>query len=155
MVDHYDNDEDSDHDDDVFQKMYEEKMNHHLVLEILSCLCKRISEMSDAYLSDTSAHDAMLQAVKNGITEFMGSMRYENAELLLAMDESNRGIFAHAILNRQEEVFQLIHDIENKELFTSSQDTLGNNLLHIAAKLGPPRSLDRISNAALQMQTEV
>ncbi|TKY65538.1 Ankyrin repeat-containing protein [Spatholobus suberectus] len=111
--------------------------------------------MSEAELHEASAYDAMLQAAKNGITEFIESMKDANPDLLLAMDESKRGIFAHAIMNRQEEVFKLIYDIESKMIITSREDALENNLLHIAAELGPSSYLDCISNAALQMQREL
>ncbi|TKY65557.1 receptor-interacting serine/threonine-protein kinase 4 [Spatholobus suberectus] len=139
----------------VFQKIHEKKMDHYLVLEILNCLCKRLPKMISEELHEASAYDAMLQAAKNGITEFIKSMKDANPDLLLAMDESKRGIFAHAIVNRQEEMFQLIHDIRSKEIITSVEDALGNNLMHIAAEIGPSRYLDGISNAALQMQREL
>ncbi|RDX61132.1 Ankyrin repeat-containing protein ITN1, partial [Mucuna pruriens] len=139
----------------VIEEIYEKKKDHYHVLEILNCLCKRISASDEYELHYASAHDAILQAAKNGITEFIESMRDANPEFLLTMDESGRGIFAHAIVNRREEVFQLIHDVGRKEIITSHEDTLGNNLLHIAAELGPSRYLDRLSNAALQMQREL
>ncbi|KAG4992764.1 hypothetical protein JHK87_026221 [Glycine soja] len=139
----------------VIQKIHEKKMNHYHAMEILNCLCERIPTMVEEELREASAYDAMLQAAKNGITEFIESMKGANPDLLLAMDESKRGIFAHAIVNRQEGVFNLIHDIETKEIFTSCEDALKNNLLHIAAELAPSRYLDRISNAALQMQREL
>ncbi|TKY65552.1 Ankyrin repeat-containing protein [Spatholobus suberectus] len=142
----------------VFERIYNEKKDHYLVLVILNCLCKRISVMSERELLDekVSAYDAMLQAAKNGITEFIELMSGANPDLLLAMDESKRGIFVHAIVNRRAEVFQLIHGLQsNKEIITSREDTLGNNLLHIAAELGPSRYLDPLSNAALQMQREL
>ncbi|KAG5014143.1 hypothetical protein GYH30_026274 [Glycine max] len=140
---------------EVIQKIHEKKMNHYHAMEILNCLCERIPTMVEEELREASAYDAMLQAAKNGITEFIESMKGANPDLLLAMDESKRGIFAHAIVNRQEGVFNLIHDIETKEIFTSCEDALKNNLLHIAAELAPSRYLDRISNAALQMQREL
>ncbi|RDX61135.1 Ankyrin repeat-containing protein ITN1, partial [Mucuna pruriens] len=140
----------------IIKKIRDKKMEHYLVLGILNYICKRMSTMIETELCEMSAYDAILLAARNGITELVESMRDANPELLLTMDESRRDIFAHAIVNRQEEVFQLIHDIEtNKEIITSRQDALGNNLLHIVAELGPSRYLDSISNPALRMQKEL
>lgn len=68
-------------------------MTHSLVLEILSCLYQRIQEFTESELEEASAYDAMLQAAKNGITEFIGAMRKANPDLLWAIDKNKRGIF--------------------------------------------------------------
>lgn len=138
------------------EKIYEMKTNHYLVLEILKCLRKRISTLDEPKLHECSAYDNMLQAAKYGIIEFIDTMRHANPELLWAMDKNKRGIFSHAILNRQEKVFQIIHEIEGrKEMIASREDVSSNNLLHLAAELGPSSDLGSRSNAALQMQREL
>ncbi|XP_057757769.1 uncharacterized protein LOC130976850 [Arachis stenosperma] len=138
------------------EKIYDMKKDHHLVLEILRCLSMRISDLSEARIHECSAYDTMLQAAKSGIIEIIKSMRHANPNLLWAMDKNRRDIFSHAILNRQEKVFRLIHEIGGRrEMFASRLDVFNNNMLHLAAELGPSSDLGSRSNAALQMQREL
>ncbi|KAL4322332.1 hypothetical protein HN51_067056 [Arachis hypogaea] len=138
------------------EKMYEMKRNHYLVLEILGCLSRKMSSLDEPELHECLAYDTILHAAKHGIIEFIDSMRHANPDLMWAMDKNKRGIFSHAILNRQEKVFQLITKIEgHKEMIASRKDVFNNNMLHLAAALGPSSYLDSRSNAALQMQREL
>ncbi|XP_027338344.1 ankyrin repeat-containing protein NPR4-like [Abrus precatorius] len=105
---------------------------------------------------NTITEDAMLKAAKCGIVEFIETMMDANPALLMVEDRNKRGIFSHAILNRQEKLFQLIKKVKgSKEIITWSTDKFENNMLHLAADLGPPPYLVSISNAALQMQREL
>ncbi|XP_057757309.1 uncharacterized protein LOC130976455 [Arachis stenosperma] len=138
------------------EKIYEMKRNHYLVLEILKCLSRKMSSLEEPELHECLAYDTILHAAKHGIIEFIDSMRHANPDLMWAMDKNKRGIFSHAILNRQEKVFQLITKIEgHKEMIASRKDVFNNNMLHLAAALGPSSYLDSRSNAALQMQREL
>jgi len=78
-------------------------------------------------------------------------------ELLSAMDPFNRGIFSYAIMYRKQKVFQLMLGREaEKETFRRyAIDTFGNNLLHLAAHLGPSSDRNSRYGAALQMQREI
>ncbi|KAL2348877.1 hypothetical protein Fmac_002877 [Flemingia macrophylla] len=141
---------------DGIREIYEQKKTHYLVPEILKCLCQRISIYEESQLREASAYDAMLQAAKLGITEFLDEMRKVNTHLMWAIDENKRGIFSHAILNRRKDVFQLINDLNGrKEIIKCGTDMFGNNLLHLAAYSGPSSDLDRRSGAALRMQREL
>jgi len=137
------------------KKIYETKMNHYLVRDIIRRLCGKIKTSSEYELHQWSLHDAMLQAAKYGIIEFINSTREANPGLLWAMDQNRRGVFAHAILNRQDKVFKLIYEVESQKGLKTSKDIFGNNLLHLAAELGPSSYRRRRSNAALQMQREL
>ncbi|RHN50409.1 putative ankyrin repeat-containing domain, PGG domain-containing protein [Medicago truncatula] len=139
------------------KRLHEIKRNHYLVRDILRGFCEKIEKISSesAELHQWSVDDAMLQAAKHGTLEFINSMREANPDLLYAMDKNKRGIFAHAILNRKASVFRLVYKIEGHEGLKTSIDIFGNNLLHLAAELGPSSYRDRRSNAALQMQREL
>ncbi|KAG5059097.1 hypothetical protein GLYMA_01G013300v4 [Glycine max] len=138
------------------KELYEQKKTHHLVLKILKCLCERISDYKESQLQEASAYDAMLQAATLGITEYIDAMRKANPDLLWAIDKNKRGIFSHAILNRRKDVFRLINRVNGrKEIIKCRADAFGNNLLHLAAYLGPSSDLDRRSGAALQLQREL
>ncbi|XP_014519496.1 uncharacterized protein LOC106776531 [Vigna radiata var. radiata] len=138
------------------REIYQQKKTHLVVLEILNCMCDRVSEYEESQLREASAYDAMLQAAKLGIIEFIDKMRKTNPDLLWAIDRNRRGIFSHAILNRRKEVFRLIQSVNGrKEIIRCSADVFGNTLLHLAAYLGPSSDLDRRSGAALQLQREL
>ncbi|XP_052118469.1 ankyrin repeat-containing protein NPR4-like [Arachis duranensis] len=132
------------------------KKTHLRVDQILSCLGKKVTRLDGSQLRNASAYDAMLQAAKYGTIEFIELMKKANPDLLWATDRNKRGIFAHAILNRKKNVFDLIHDVHGrKEIVLSRTDVFGNNLLHLAARLGPSSALADRSGAALQMQSEI
>ncbi|AES95682.2 ankyrin repeat protein [Medicago truncatula] len=142
----------------IIKEIYDQKMTHSLVLEILNCLYKKIQEFKESELREASAYDAMLQAAKHGNIEFIDAMRKANPDLLWAIDKNKRGIFSHAILNRRKEVFQLIHDASvngRKEIVRCRVDEFDNTLLHLAGNLGPSFDLHRRSGPALQMQREI
>ncbi|CAL5188437.1 unnamed protein product [Lathyrus oleraceus] len=140
------------------REIYNQKMTHRLVLEILNCLYLRIQESKESELREASAYDAMLQAAKHGNIEFIDAMRKANPDLLWAIDKNKRGIFSHAVLNRRKAVFQLIHDATvngRKEIVRCRVDAFNNSLLHLAGNLGPSSDLHRRSGPALQMQREI
>ncbi|RYR61305.1 hypothetical protein HN51_005665 [Arachis hypogaea] len=138
------------------EKIYEMKKNHHLACEILKWLSKKISELDETKLHKCFAYDSMLHAAKYGLVEFIDSMRHANPDLLWAMDKNERGIFSHAIAYRHDRVFRFIHEIEGrKEMIASREDVFDNNILHLAAELGPSSYLGRFPNSALQMQKEL
>jgi hypothetical protein len=121
-------------------------------------LYQRIQKFKESELREASAYDAMLQAAKHGNIEFIDAMRKANPDLLWAIDKNKRGIFSHAILNRQKVVFKLIHDTTvngRKEIVRCRVDAFGNSLLHLAGNLGPSADLHRRSGPALQMQREI
>ncbi|MED6165913.1 hypothetical protein PIB30_104124 [Stylosanthes scabra] len=137
-------------------EIYEMKKNHHVANEILKWLSKRISELEESKVHKCLAYDSMLHAAKYGLVEFIDSMRHANPDLLWAMDKNRRGIFSHAIAYRHDKVFRFIHEIEGrKEMIASREDVFDNNILHLAAELGPSSYLTRFPNSALQMQKEL
>ncbi|XP_039690885.1 uncharacterized protein [Medicago truncatula] len=134
------------------KKIYEMKMDHYLVSEIMRCLCKKIEKISsESELHQCSIHDAMLQAAKYGIIEFINSMREANPDLLWAMDKnkraelgpsSYRGRRSNAALQMQRELqwFKAVESVvppmckeaknadglKPRELFTKNHEKLVN-----------------------------
>lgn len=138
--------------------IYERKLLHGQVIEILRCLCERISTFNQEELEDVSAYDAMLQAAKNGIIEIIQLLKKAKAELVWeSVDQRRKGVFAYAILFRRKQVFELIHElpIEWKKLISNKRDTDGNSLLHLVAMLPPSFVIGRGTAAGLQIQREL
>eukprot|EP00256_Glycine_max_P051251 XP_014617212.1 uncharacterized protein LOC102663989 [Glycine max] len=128
---------------------------HYQVQEILRHLKNMVAKLNNRQLIEASVYDAMLDAAKHGIVEFIEAMREANHELLWALDSHKRGVFSYAVLNRKQDVFQLIHTVNGRrDIIKSRKDRFGNNLLHLAGHLGPSSELSQTPGAALQMQRE-
>ncbi|WVZ09144.1 hypothetical protein V8G54_013674 [Vigna mungo] len=125
-------------------------------LQILRYYKDTVSKLNSSQLRDDLVYDAMLEAAKHGNVEFINDMREANHDLLWAMDNHGRDIFSYAVLHRKHNVFQLMHTLcGNKDIINYSTDMFGNNLLHLAAPLGPLSDLNLRPGAALQMQREI
>ncbi|KAK7372330.1 hypothetical protein VNO80_05707 [Phaseolus coccineus] len=98
----------------------------------------------------------MMEASKYGNTHFIYIMSEANHDLLRAVDKYGRDMFSYAVLHRKENVLQLMFFLTGyRNLIHYSTDKFGNNLLHLAAYLGPSSYLNNRAGAALQMQREV
>ncbi|XP_027362230.1 ankyrin repeat-containing protein ITN1-like [Abrus precatorius] len=131
-------------------------MTHCLVAEILTRFCQRILNYNPFELREASAYDAMLQAAKHGVIEFIKAMMEAQPHLLWgATDKNKRGVFSHAILNRRKEVLELIEGVHGrKDMIKRSEDEFGNTLLHLAGYSGPSTDIHSKSGAFVQMQRE-
>ncbi|XP_030970598.1 uncharacterized protein LOC115990975 [Quercus lobata] len=138
------------------KKIYSQKQTHAQALEILLCFCRKISGFDESQLQKASAYEAMLEAAKHGIVEFIIEMTRVCPDLLWVVDEDLRGIFSHAILCRREKIFNYIFQLKgSRQLVTSHIDAFDNNMLHLAGMLAPSSELDLRPGAALQMQREL
>ncbi|KAK7316252.1 hypothetical protein VNO77_35139 [Canavalia gladiata] len=136
--------------------IYEIKKKHYLVLGILNYFRERI-DSSESDLPYWSVCDALFQAAKYGIIEFINSTKAAiKLDLLWATDKNKRGILAHAVVNRQEKVFNLIReDKGHKKMLASFEDVFGNNILHLAAEFNPFSTNGDKFNAILQILREI
>jgi len=131
-------------------------LDNEEVLQILRYYKDSVAKFNSSQLQEASVYDAMLDAAKHGNVEFINAMRDANHDLLWAMDKHGRDIFSYAILHRKQNVFQLMHTLcGNKDIINYRTDMFGNNLLHLAAHLGPFSDLNLRPGAALQMQREI
>ncbi|XVF82786.1 hypothetical protein PTKIN_Ptkin16aG0077500 [Pterospermum kingtungense] len=105
-----------------------------------------------------SVIEAIHNASRRWITEFIVEIIKTNPDLLVYADNDHRNIFQIAVLHRQEKVFSIIYGIEAMKYdLPTYADKYDNNMLHLAGKLEPVSQLklDQISGAALQMQREL
>lgn len=65
------------------------------------------------------------------IEEILGSF----PSAIYLTDEMNRTLFHLAIVNRRENIFNIIYQVEHKHVFLRAQDRLMNNCLHLAGSL--------------------
>lgn len=73
-------------------------------------------------------------------------------------DTMNHSLFQTAIVNRQENVFNIIYQVEHKHVFLGVLDRSRNNCLHLAGYFGSTQKLNlqnRVTGAVLQVQREL
>ncbi|KAK7407126.1 hypothetical protein VNO78_08776 [Psophocarpus tetragonolobus] len=140
------------------REICEQKRTHEEVNKILKHLQYDIEMFNNSELNKAFVFDAMLEAAKNGIIEFIKAMIEVHHELLWVTDNLNRGIFSYAILHRKLKVFKLIYTdtVKGTRHKTKFQkDVFGNNLLHLAGHLESSLDINNRPGAALQMQLEI
>ncbi|KZV24305.1 hypothetical protein F511_01787 [Dorcoceras hygrometricum] len=132
------------------------KLMHQKALELVQCLCRAL-ESSPASGASKVFERAMVKAAKRGIHEVV-EMIIEMFPNAIYAEESKTEctIFHIAARERFENVFNLIYHMnERKQYFYDSTDSSGNNFMHMCGELAPPRILNQVSGAALQMQREL
>ncbi|KAL2348884.1 hypothetical protein Fmac_002884 [Flemingia macrophylla] len=138
------------------RKIYKQKCTHEIVKQILEKMKSIVEKLNNSQLQEALAYEAMLDASKHGIIEFIEAMIAANQDLLWAKDSCGRNVFSYAILRRRHKVFGLIHTLNGrKDIIKNGRDVFGNNLLHLAGHLAPASDLNRRPGAALQMQREL
>ncbi|KAJ0039763.1 hypothetical protein Pint_27206 [Pistacia integerrima] len=136
--------------------IYNRKSKHYEAQNFLKSIIKHIPYLSKEQLVKIGWDEAISDAIRNGITEFIDEVIESTPEIIWRKDKKGRTIFSHAIVQRQENIFSHIYGLGAKmRIAIIRHDIFHNNFLHLAAKLSPPSRLDRISGAALQMQREL
>ncbi|GKV49456.1 hypothetical protein SLEP1_g56206 [Rubroshorea leprosula] len=144
-------------DNKIFVKeIYDLKLTHLRVREILRFMCDYISTLKVKSLLNCGVVDAMFEATKQGIVEFVVEL-LKVSQPFIFRDNDGRHVFMIAIEYRQENIFSLLYGIHGgwKAYILNQTDGDGNNMLHLAGELAPSSQLDRFSSPALQMQTEL
>lgn len=133
----------------------ETRMMHVQALQLVKCMCKEIVKLD--YLTAVSMfHMPILSAASSGNSELVEEILESFPHAIWSIDSMGHNIFLLAVLNRRENVFNLLYQMsEHKRLATQLTDNEGNNILHLVGKLAPPAQLNLVSGAALQMQREL
>ncbi|XP_075473773.1 uncharacterized protein LOC142504832 isoform X1 [Primulina tabacum] len=131
------------------------RMMHVQVLQLVKCICKEIA-MLDYLTAASMFHMPILSAASSGNSEIVEEILEYFPHAIWSIDPMGHNIFLLAVINRRENVFNLLYQMsEHKKLATQLTDNEGNNILHLVGKLAPPAQLNLVSGAALQMQREL
>ncbi|MCL7031613.1 hypothetical protein MKW94_006707, partial [Papaver nudicaule] len=140
------------------KEMYEKKVIHVQVLELLKVICPQISNLNVQQLANAGAYNAIFLTASFGIIEFFKELLNSSPHLIYSINSDKQGIglFQEAVLARQHNIYNFISQLGIKNdragiLTTHSR----NNMLHLAGFMAPPSQLERVSGAALQMQREI
>ncbi|KAM7489100.1 hypothetical protein LguiB_026584 [Lonicera macranthoides] len=110
------------------------KTTNHQALELVKCLCSEIVKLDHSKVSvilGVPVKTASCIGVHEIIEEILSSF----PSAIYLTDEMNRTLFHLAIVNRHENIFNIIYQVEHKHVFLRIQDRLMNNCLHLADSL--------------------
>ncbi|XP_059442393.1 ankyrin repeat-containing protein NPR4-like [Corylus avellana] len=135
----------------IKKHLYEIKLRHHQARQLLVQMCSEVRKMDR-----DCVNEAILQAVKGGVVEFIDAIVKVDGRLLYSTDAEGRNLFFYAVLHRQAKIFSFIHRLDVKStLITNALDSSSNTILHMVAMLEHSTERDRITGAALKMQSEL
>jgi hypothetical protein len=127
------------------------KLLNYQARKLLVQMCSQVKQMNADYVND-----AIFQAIKGGVIEFIDEIVKVDHQLLYTTDTMGRNIFFYAVLYRQAKIFNLIYRLgKAKNSVTNVRDSSKSTILHMAAMLEPSTKRDRIAGDALKMQSEV
>ncbi|KAG5517416.1 hypothetical protein RHGRI_037975 [Rhododendron griersonianum] len=134
-----------------------QKEMHLQTLELVKCFCKGIASLPDSAKHRSLTGGAIMSAARNGIPEIVHEIVESFPSVLWTIDLTGRYVFENAVLERQENAFNLVYQMGkySREFVLQQYDDKANHILHLAGKLAPPTKLSQISGAALQMQLEL
>ncbi|KAI3883223.1 hypothetical protein MKX03_015373 [Papaver bracteatum] len=120
------------------------KEKHDNTSVILQHICSLLPNLDKINLRTT-----------HGIIEVFENLIDTNPYLEHYKDENERGLFQISIMARQENIFQYIYQMGQRNQSMTLFDKFGNNALHCAAYLDISLQLDKVHGPALQMQREL
>ncbi|CAN0846664.1 Ankyrin repeat-containing protein NPR4, partial [Linum grandiflorum] len=137
--------------------IHELKRVHKCSLELLNLTFHQISRSDFRKLEAMGVYEALDNAVKKGIVEFVKRAIEVCPDLLHRVDNNGRNVLMLAVEFRQEKMFNmLLSSLPDVATTVSLADKDGNTVLHLAGMLPyDDAKLSRISGAALQMQREL
>lgn len=118
------------------------KQNHEDILKTISGDSKK-----------TEVEGLLFIAARLGNYKFIIELLKLYPEIAWDRDDNKYTIFHVAVINRHENVYNLLYELGSKKLGTLDKDK--NNILHLAAKKPAQGRLTIVSGAALQMQREL
>ncbi|KAD6454599.1 hypothetical protein E3N88_09305 [Mikania micrantha] len=138
------------------EALKEKEENYNSAKHLLTFIC---SKMKNGRLSRSFHHyynNALLEAAKQNAYEVVKIIIHIFPNAIWSTNEDGHNIIQYAVINRSEKVYNLLFQMsEHRNTYKTIRDRLGNNLLHLAARLAPGDKLNPISGAALQLQFEL
>ncbi|XP_031248688.1 protein ACCELERATED CELL DEATH 6-like [Pistacia vera] len=138
------------------REVREKKLKHDNALKLVKHLCEEITKNLDHEQASSILEPPLLLAAELGICEVVEEIIKSFPDAIWFTNDEKQNVFQLAVMNRQEEVFNLIFRIsDHKNLLLMSHDDKENNILHLAGRLAPLNQLNLVPGAALQMQREL
>ncbi|KAI3913898.1 hypothetical protein MKW92_051683 [Papaver armeniacum] len=138
------------------EQIYLKKLAHIQAMELLKCICAKISLLSNNDILQFFLNsNILITAAKFGIVEIVIECIQTFPDQIWFICDG-RSIFHIAVEHRKEKIFNLMYGMSaQKKILASWRVESNNNILHLAAKLAPSSQLHTVSGAALQMQRDL
>ncbi|KAI3908906.1 hypothetical protein MKW92_053215 [Papaver armeniacum] len=139
------------------KQIYEKKVRHAQVHELLKVIISQISNLNIQRLKASGAYTAVIYTARYGIIEYFKELINSCPGLIHTVSNDKDGIvlFHEAVLARQHKIYNFISQMGVKNDLALRTSLTNNNMLHLAGFLAPMSQLERVSGAALQMQREI
>ncbi|KAK2995486.1 hypothetical protein RJ640_016842, partial [Escallonia rubra] len=125
----------------------ETKLKHTQAVQLVKRLCMETVNLE--YFKASSLLCSPLEtAVVVGTREVVEEILESFPSAVYFQNAMQQTLMHFAILNRRENVYNLIYQFHCGDLFISTADARRNNGLHLAGKLGPPQKLNLRASAA-------
>ncbi|KAK9065844.1 hypothetical protein SSX86_015245 [Deinandra increscens subsp. villosa] len=129
---------------------------HRDATELLQAMCNLIKSTIDSRSQSDYYNNVILEASSQNANDVVETIVSYFPNAIWSFNEDGHNIIQYAVINRSEKVYNLLYQMsEHKNVYKTIIDPLGNNLLHLAARLAPTNKLNHISGAALQIQREL
>ncbi|KAL9246026.1 hypothetical protein vseg_019610 [Gypsophila vaccaria] len=131
-------------------------LKEHQAMELVKELCKEIIELDDSKVYSL-LRQALHEAAKIGIPEIIEEIvDIFPPAIWFTDDKDNYNVFQLAMLNRRDNIFNLINQMSDyKFLITRFIDSDNNNMLHLVGRLPSSDRLDLVFGPALLLQREM
>ncbi|PHT54172.1 hypothetical protein CQW23_08634 [Capsicum baccatum] len=137
----------------IFKHIKDTKFMHEETLAIVKYLCEELMKEYNIENIESVLRKALLLSASSGISEIIEEIIHRYPDAIWFVITENHNLFHLAVINRHENVFNLIYQLSSyKHLVIADEGASGNNILHMAGKLAPLGRLNVIPGAALQMQ---
>ncbi|KAM3338920.1 hypothetical protein P3S68_031006 [Capsicum galapagoense] len=137
----------------IFKHIKDTKFMHEETLAIVKYLCEELMKEYNIENIESVLRKALLLSASSGISEIIEEIIHRYPDAIWFVNTENHNLFHLAVINRHENVFNLIYQLSSyKHLVIADEGASGNNILHMAGKLAPLGRLNVIPGAALQMQ---
>ncbi|KAL2555624.1 Ankyrin repeat family protein [Forsythia ovata] len=134
------------------------KLLHDQAIHLVKWLCSEIVQLDSSKASSLFEKPLRLATIV-GIPEVVEEIISSFSSIVRHKNELDHSVFHLAILNRRENIYNLIYQIEGlRQVLLSSPDTVKNNCLHLAGYLAPWPKLnirESAAGAVLQLQREL
>ncbi|KAL9403777.1 hypothetical protein Peur_000749 [Populus x canadensis] len=130
-------------------------MTQSQAFQLVKRLWKEVLKRDDLKATIREPTHLLFDAEKAGNFQFLAELTSSYPGLIWETDGKKQNIFHIAVLHRHASIFNLIYELGSmKDVITAYKDHMGNNMLHLMAKLPDQNRLKMVSVAALQMQRE-
>nr|GEZ00102.1 ankyrin repeat-containing domain, PGG domain protein [Tanacetum cinerariifolium] len=123
---------------------------------LLVRICLIISSVTNPNTYHHYYNNTIFEATRQNASDVVQSVVSRFADAIWCANEDGHNFIQYAVINRSHNVYSLVYKMsEHRNIYKTIEDSFGNNLLRLVARLAPANKLNNICGAALQIQREL